>query len=224
MPLKMIFQPKLRKISLVNVEQRYGGPAATVGGWGKVLPNFGPKNSLGRPQTRLPGVQQQFSSALAAAAVCCRWNGVAVVGAGGVAGRGPVLDPGLLQNWPSLRSGGCRWPTLPNPSFLQTPQPPPVCHQQRVLKIKQHSSKERGWVKEGGVTERCVGLWSKWWRLRLCSSRVKATARSGYISVGSRPPRIGHPPPPESKLRAVTEWQISRAVAESRPDPEVEEY
>ena len=92
MPLKMIFQPKLRKISLVNVEQRYGGPAATVGG--KVLPNFGPKNSLGRPQTRLPGVRQQFASSsrcscsllpLEWSCSCwCRWS---------------------CRSWPSFRPG-----------------------------------------------------------------------------------------------------------------------
>ena len=163
MPLKMIFQPKLRKISLVNVEQRdMEGRLPRWAGEGRCCPILGPKIASVVPRQDCQVFNNSLPPALAAAAVCCRWNGVAVVGAGGVAGRGPVLDPGLLQNWPSLRSGGCRWPTLPNPSFLQTPQPPPVCHQQRVLKIKQHSSKERGWVKEGGVTERCVGLWSKW--------------------------------------------------------------
>ena len=53
-------------------------------------------------------------------------------------------------------------------------------------------------------------------------SRVKATGRSGYISgsgcAGSTAASTqSHP---ESKFRAVTEWQICCAVAESHPATE----
>ena len=127
------------------------------------------------------------------------------------------------------REGGCRWPTLPTtPVSCRRrslhPGLPPSPHHQLVSKTK-HPSKEYMGLKkkvsrvwDNRERERTVELCSKQWRLRLWKDKLtcesRGSSRSSYISGTVR-----HPPT-RSKLRAVTEWQISRAVAESQPTAE----